>query len=313
MLAPRAAAALRPAGRARGARARRSRRCRGSTCATLPDLHDRPADRARLRRRDLRRAARRRRRARVGAHRRRRGPRAAGLARRPRGVPARDLGLRAGAGGADAARGALQPGVLAGARTRTGWRSPWRWTSRARSVRRSAFHRSIIRSDQRLTYPEVDDDLRGRGARRGAAGRRPAGGRRAGRRARGRARGRELGARVRLLARGPRDAPGGERADRVAPPDRAPDDRRQRGGGHAARDAQAAGAVPRARAAGAGARGAAGRAARVAGRPDAAAPAGDDAAAGRRRGGRDLAPGGRGGRAAAATGAPPSPRWCCAR
>ena len=63
----------------------------------------------------------------------------------------------------------------------------------------------------------------------------------------------------------------GERADRVPPPDRAPDDRRQRGGRHAARDAQAAGAVPRARAAGAGARRAAGRAARVARRPHAAA------------------------------------------
>ena len=37
-------------------------------------------------------------------------------------------------------------------------------------VRRSAFHRSIIRSDKRLTYPEVDDDLRRRGERRGAVG-----------------------------------------------------------------------------------------------------------------------------------------------
>ena len=137
--------------------------------------------------------------------------------------------------------------------TRTGWPSPWRWTSRAPRVRRSAFHRSIIRSDQRLTYPEVDELFAG-AARRGAAGRRR--GRRPPRwptRAPRRARGRELGAGVRLLARGPRDAPGGERADRVAPPDRAPDDRRQRGGGHAARDAQAAGALPRARAAGAGA------------------------------------------------------------
>ena len=55
--------------------------------------------------------------------------------------------------------------------------------------------------------------------------------------------------------------------------DRAPDDRRQRGGRDAARDAQAAGAVPRPRAARAGAGRAPGRAARVARRPDAAAAA----------------------------------------
>ena len=90
-------------------------------------------------------------------------------------------------------------------------------------------------------------------------------------RERGRAGGRVRGAGVRLLARGPRDRARAERADRVAPADRAPDDRRQRGGRHAARDAQAAGAVPRARAARAGAGGAAGRAARVARHPDAAA------------------------------------------
>ena len=48
------------------------------------------------------------------------GVRQARLGARPRGVPARELGLRARAGRADAARGAVQPRVLAGARARTG-------------------------------------------------------------------------------------------------------------------------------------------------------------------------------------------------
>ena len=51
-------------------------------------------------------------------------------------------------------------------------------------VRRTAFHRTIIRSDERLDYPRVDRDLRRDRARRGAvgraAGRRPAGRRGAG-------------------------------------------------------------------------------------------------------------------------------------
>ena len=51
--------------------------------------------------------------ARVGAHRRRQRLRAAGLGDRPRGLPARDVGLRAGRGRADAARGAVQRRVLA--------------------------------------------------------------------------------------------------------------------------------------------------------------------------------------------------------
>ena len=74
-------------------------------------------------------------------------------------------------------------------------------------VRRTAFHRSIIRSDARLDYPQVDRVFAGeeraeapwaeplaaaRGGRRGAAG---------GARGAGRARGRVRGARVRVLAR----------------------------------------------------------------------------------------------------------------
>ena len=80
-------------------------------------------------------------------------------------------------------------------------------------------------------------------------------------------------------------------ADGVAPPDRAPHDRRQRGGGGAAGGAQAAGALPRARAPGPAAGRAPGRAARGAGRADAAAARHDDAAAGRRPGRRGLAAG----------------------
>ena len=77
-------------------------------------------------------------------------------------------------------------------------------------VVRTAFHRSLIRSDARLDYPRVDRIFAGRGARRGAVGGAAgggAGGRRgAGRRARRprRARGRVGRAGVRLLARGPR-------------------------------------------------------------------------------------------------------------
>ena len=71
-------------------------------------------------------------------------------------------------------------------------------------VRRSAFHRSIIRSDKRLSYPDVDANLRRRGERRaavgGAAGRRRA---RSRRRFRRRARRR---ARSRSTARSPSSA-----------------------------------------------------------------------------------------------------------
>ena len=143
-------------------------------------------------------------------------------------------------------------------------------------VRRTAFHRSVIRSDERLDLPAGGPDLRGRGARRGAvggaAGRCPARRRRAraGARVARRARGRLARAGVRVLARGPRDRADVERADRVAPADRAPDDRGQRGGRDAAGGAQAPHALPRPRAARAGAGRAPARPARLARRPDAA-------------------------------------------
>ena len=125
-------------------------------------------------------------------------------------------------------------------------------------VVRSAFHRSLIRSDARLDYPQVDRVFAGTERAEApwatplAAAREVAaalGG--PARRAR-RARRRVGRAGVRLLARGARHRPGADRADGVAPADRAPDDRRERGGRDAAGDAQAARALPRPRAAGAG-------------------------------------------------------------
>ena len=95
--------------------------------------------------------------------------------------------------------------------------------------------------------------------------------------------------------------------------DRAPDDRRQRGGRDAARDAQAAGAVPRPRAAGARARRAPGRAARGARRADAAAARPDVAAAGGRGGRRRSRGSSTSTCGARAAGARRSPRSCCAR
>ena len=110
----RAAAALRPAGRARGADRRVRDRARRARRLPRPDhVHDRPAVRARLRRRDLGRGVPRRRGAGLGAHRRRLGVRAAGLGAGPRGVPARELGLRARPGRADAAGGVVEPRLLA--------------------------------------------------------------------------------------------------------------------------------------------------------------------------------------------------------
>ena len=96
------------------------------------DLHDRPGHRARLRRRDLLRGARRRALARLGAHRRRLGLRAARRGGRPRGLPPLDVGLRAGRGRADAARGALQRRLLAAPRRRAPGRH-----RRARAARRA--------------------------------------------------------------------------------------------------------------------------------------------------------------------------------
>ena len=76
------------------------------------DVHDRSRHREGLRRRDLGRA-RGRPRAHLGAHRRRQRVRAAGQRDRARDLPARDQRLRPRRGRADAARGAVERGVLA--------------------------------------------------------------------------------------------------------------------------------------------------------------------------------------------------------
>ena len=262
----------------------------------LPTFTIDPPTAQRLRRRDLGRGHGRRRGARVGPHRRRLALRQARLARRPRGVPARDQRLRARARSSRCCPRCSPTAPARWCRTRTGSRSP---SSSSSTARRCAAARSTARSSaptRGWTTRSVDRIFAGDRARRGAvggaAGRRAAGRGGAGGGAAGarRARGRVGRARVRVLARGPRHRAGGERADRVAHADRAPDDRGQRGGRGAAGGAQAGGAVPRARAPGARARRASGRPARLARRPDAAAAGPDDAAAGRRPGRGDLAP-----------------------
>ena len=260
------------------------------------DVHHRPAERARLRRRDQRRAARRRGGPRLGPHRRRRRPRPCGVGGRPRGLPAGDERLRPRQGRADAARGALERGLLA--RPAPG---PPRGHGRARPGRRACRpHRLPPQPDplgRAARLPARGPDLRRRGAGGGAMGGaargRAGGGRRASGRARGprRARRRVGRAGVRLLARGPRHRAGAERADRISSRHRAPDDRGQRGGRDAARHAQTAGAVPRPRPAGARPRRASRRTARRPRRADAAAPGPDVAAAGGRRGRGDVADG----------------------
>ena len=207
-------ARLRRRGRARGARGARRAPGRGREPPARParaaDVHDRPAQRARLRRCDLRRAHRRRRRARVGAHRRRqraRAPRARSSTARP---AARDERVRARSGRADAAAGAVQRRLLAGARARTAWRSRSSSSCTRREVGRAAFYRSLIRSDERLDYEQVDRIFAGAsgaaslgGAARGRARRppRPCSGRAS---SSGGARDRLRGARVLLRRAGQR-------------------------------------------------------------------------------------------------------------
>ena len=160
--------------------------------------------------------------ARLGPHRRRLGARDAGLARRPRGLPPRHERLRPRQGRADAAGGALQPGLLARAR-----RGPARGHGRARArrarrcgappsplarsapTRASTTRRSTASSPARERAEEPWAEPLARGA---GGGRRARGGAPGARRARDRV-GR---ARVRLLARGPRHRPRA-RASRPSP------------------------------------------------------------------------------------------------
>ena len=253
-----------------GGGARRGDGRRAPRPARPADVHDRPADRARLRRRDQRRAARGRADPGLGPHRRRRRARAAGLGGRPRGVPARDERLRPGQGRADAARGAVQRGLLArpapGPPRGHGRARP----RRARASSRTAFHRSLIRSDARLDYPRVDRIFAGRRARRGAVG----GSRSRPRAAASRGARRARGPRA-ARSRSSRSSRSSTSRTRATSPALAPSEQTEshrliehlmiaanEAVADAAGDAQAAGAVPRARAAGARARRAPGRAAR---------------------------------------------------
>ena len=155
-----------------------------------------------------------------------------------------------------------------------------------------AFHRSIVRSDTRLTYGDVDELFAGR-----ARAEEPWGEpltlarearRRAARAARF-ARDRLVRADVRVRLGRSRDRRALRAADGVAPPDRDADDPRERAGGRATSPTggcprstactsapTAVGRLPR-------------RAAREPGHPDAAAAEADDPAAGGRRRDRDLA------------------------
>ena len=164
-------------------------------------------------------------------------------------------------------------------------------------VRRSAFTRSTIRSDARLDYPRVDRIFAGEERAEApwaeplAAAREAAAALEAARQARGALAVETVEPEFDFSHEGHVDRPGRERDDRVAPADRAPDDRRQRGGRDAAGHRQGARALPHPRAPGAAAGQAPGRAARLARRADPAAAGDDVAAAGRGRGGGDLAHG----------------------
>ena len=251
-----------PHGRARGARGRRAppeEEAAGRLdLRDAADVHDRPADRARLRRRDLRRGARRRRGARVGAHRRRLALRASpGSRGRPRGVPARAPASTCPGMVEPMLPEALSNGACSlvpdqdrlavtvelefeGAKV-----APHRVPPLAHPLRRAArLPAGGPRSSPATERAEAPWAEPLAAARRVAAA--LAGGARGARRARGRvARSPSSRSRARATSTELR----AERADRVAPADRAPDDRRQRGGRDAARDAQAARAVPRPRAA----------------------------------------------------------------
>ena len=106
---------------------------------------------------------------------------------------------------------------------------------RGAEVARAAFYRSVIRSDERLDYERVDRIFAGGEpaeepwAAPLAAAREAAAALQRGARAERRAGGRLRGARVRLRRGRATSARSAARADRVPSPDRAPDDRRQRG------------------------------------------------------------------------------------
>ena len=158
------------------------------------------------------------------------------LSARPRGLPARDERVRPGRRRADAAAGAVQPRLLAGSRTG----SPGRNGRDGDRRRPGAPARLLplgdpLRRAARLRPGRPAVRRPGDGRRRVGSRRWPARGRPPPRWLRGgphgSARNRLLRARVRVRRPRRRGLDRAGRADRVAPDDRAPDDRRQRAGG----------------------------------------------------------------------------------
>ena len=157
---------------ARGGRAAAARRPRRpARPARVADLHDRPADRARLRRRDLRRGARRTGSCASGCT----SPTSPPTSPRARSSTARPTGAATSV----YVPGAVEPMLPEALSNRACSLVPGEdrlavtveLDLEGARVRRSAFHRSLIRSDARLDYPQVDRDLRRPRARRGAVGR----------------------------------------------------------------------------------------------------------------------------------------------
>ena len=149
-----------------------------------------------------------------------------------------------------------------------------------------AFHRSLVRSDRRLTYGEVDELFAGRARAEEPWGEPLAVARDVARALRERRDALEFGspgAELRLRLRRAPDGRPLRGADRVAPPDRDADDPRERAGGRVPGGPEAADALPRARAARAAVGRVPGRAAGEPRHPDAAAAEADDPAAGGRR------------------------------
>ena len=293
---PRPAPLVPAPGRGRGRRlAQGDRWARGP--ARPAHLHHRSPGRARLRRRHLR-AARGRPRPAVGAHRRRHRLRATRHRHRRRGRSPGHQRVRAGGRGADAARGAVEPGVLAARR-----RGPPGRDRRAGDPghRRALPALHALPDPQRRPADLSPGRRRVRGSRPGggAVGRAARGRARGGRRAacpprRARLPGGELrGAGVRVRPGRPRDGRASRAADRVAPGDRGADGARQRAGGGPPGRLAHADPLPGAREARPAVGGVHGRAARLPRRAHPAGARAHEPPAGRRPGGRGLAPGGR--------------------
>ena len=96
-----------------------------------------------------------------------------GSARRPRGVPARALSVYVPGTVEPMLPEVLSNGACSLVPGQDRLAVTVELEFEGAKVRRTAFHRSIIRSDARLDYPQVDRDLRRRGARRRRRGREP--------------------------------------------------------------------------------------------------------------------------------------------